>query len=84
VELDIEASELVPGDIILLAAGDGVGADARLLEATALEAAEAAETPKTPLELRIAQFGRYLVAAAIALFVAVMAFGLLRGMDTVA
>jgi magnesium-transporting ATPase (P-type) len=33
-------------------------------------------------ELRIAQFGRYLVAAAIALFVAVMAFGLLRGMDT--
>ena len=144
-ELDIEASELVPGDIILLAAGDGVGADARLLDATALEAAEAAltgeslpvakrvhtlppdtlladrsnmvwsgthitsgrcralvvgtgqetevgkivqmteaaETPKTPLELRIAQFGRYLVAAAIALFVAVMAFGLLRGMDTV-
>ncbi len=27
VELDIEASKLVPGDIILLAAGDGVGAD---------------------------------------------------------
>jgi magnesium-transporting ATPase (P-type) len=144
-EQDIEASELVPGDIILLAAGDGVGADARLLEATLLEAAEAtltgeslpvakhihalppdtlladrdnmvysgthitsgrcqalvvrtgqktevgkiaqmteaAQTPKTPLELSIAQFGRYLVAGAIALFVAVMSFGLMRGMDTV-
>jgi potassium/sodium efflux P-type ATPase len=144
-EKDIEVSELVPGDIILLAAGDGVGADARLLEVTLLEAAEAtltgesmpvakhmrtlpletlladrlnmiysgtyitsgrcralvvgtgqdtevgkiaqmteeAETPKTPLELSIAQFGRYLVAGAIALFVAVMAFGLLRGIGTV-
>jgi Ca2+-transporting ATPase len=142
---DVEISELVPGDIILLAAGDGVGADARLLKATVLESAEAtltgeslpvakhtsvlpadtlladranmiysgthvtsgraravvtgtgqqtevgkialmteqAQTPKTPLELSIAQFGRYLVAGAIALFVAVMAFGLLRGMDTV-
>ncbi len=144
-EKDIEVSELVPGDIILLAAGDGVGADARLLEVTVLEAAEAtltgesmpvakharalpletlladranmvysgtyitsgrcralvvctgqetevgkiaqmteeAETPKTPLELSIAQFGRYLVAGAIALFVAVMTFGLLRGIGTV-
>ena len=42
-----------------------------------------AETPKTPLELSIAQFGRYLVAGAIALFVAVMTFGLLRGIGTV-
>ena len=36
-EKDLEVSELVPGDIILLAAGDGVGADARLLEVTVLE-----------------------------------------------
>ena len=43
-EQDIAVSELVPGDIILLAAGDGVGADARLLEVTVLEAAEAALT----------------------------------------
>jgi magnesium-transporting ATPase (P-type) len=43
-EKDIEVSELVPGDIILLAAGDGVGADARLLEVTVLEAAEATLT----------------------------------------
>ena len=136
----VAASELVPGDIILLTAGDAVGADARLLDATALQAAEAAITgesqpvekndvalprdtliadrrnmlysgthitagrakavvvasgaacemgkiaqlteaaqpPKTPLELRIAQFGRYLVAGALALFVAVMCIGLLR------
>ncbi|MCF7789189.1 MAG: HAD-IC family P-type ATPase [Prosthecobacter sp.] len=37
----IEARELVPGDILLLGAGDQVGADARLLEAAALEATEA-------------------------------------------
>ncbi len=138
----IEASGLVPGDILRLAAGDAVGADARLLSATSLEAAEApltgeslpvtkltdpmpvdtvpadrrnmvfssthitagrgkaiviatgsatevgriatmttsAEEPKTPLELRLSQFGRQLVAAAIALVLLVIAAGLLRGM----
>ena len=122
-EVSVEARELVPGDLLMLAAGDAVGADARLVEATALEAAEAAltgeslpvvkqieslpedtlladrtnmlysgthitagrgravvvatglatevgqiarmtgsaEEPPTPLELRIAQVGRYLV-----------------------
>ncbi|MFO1441395.1 MAG: HAD-IC family P-type ATPase [Verrucomicrobiaceae bacterium] len=40
----IEARDLVPGDVLLLAAGDQVGADARLLEAAALEATEAALT----------------------------------------
>lgn len=40
----IEASDLVPGDILLLAAGDAVGADARLLEVAALEVSEAALT----------------------------------------
>ena len=40
----IEARELVPGDVLLLAAGDGVGADARVIEHAALEAAEAALT----------------------------------------
>jgi Ca2+-transporting ATPase len=42
-----------------------------------------AEEPKTPLERRIAQFGRYLGAAAIALFVVVITFGLLRGLPFV-
>ena len=141
-EQSIEASELVPGDVVLLAAGDAVGADARLMEAAALEAAEAAltgeslpvlkqveplpnetlladrrnmiysgthitagrgravvvatglgtevgkiarmtsaaEEPKTPLEARMDQFGRYLVFAALILFVIVVAAGLLRGM----
>jgi magnesium-transporting ATPase (P-type) len=140
-ETIIEASELVPGDILLLAAGDAVGADARLLEAIALEATEApltgeslpilkdievvsadavlgdrknmiysgthltagrgravviatglqtevgkiarmtatAEEPKTPLELRLHQFGQLLVAASILLFALVLAFGLMRG-----
>jgi magnesium-transporting ATPase (P-type) len=144
-EMVIDTNQLLPGDIILLTAGDGVGADARLIESTSLEAAEATLTgeslptrkstaslpvdtlladrcnmvysgthitsgrakavvaltgsmtevgkiarmtassssPKTPLELSIAQFGRYLVAGAVVLFVAVMTFGLMRGMPTV-
>lgn len=40
-EAMLAARELVPGDILLLAAGDQVGADARLLEAAALETNEA-------------------------------------------
>ncbi|KPJ92868.1 MAG: haloacid dehalogenase, partial [Gammaproteobacteria bacterium SG8_11] len=141
----IIASKLVPGDILLLAAGDAVGADARIIEISSLEASEAAltgeslpvskqsdvlpsetlladrvnmlysgthitagrgkaivvatgihtemgkiaqlteaaESPKTPLELRIAQFGRYLVAGAAALFIAVMSFGLMRNIPVV-
>lgn len=43
-EEHIEAQDLVPGDVVLLAAGDAVGADARLLVAAAFEAAEAALT----------------------------------------
>lgn len=141
-ELMIEAAELVPGDVLLLAAGDAVGADARLIETAALEAAEAAltgeslpvtkrvealpaetsladrtnmvysgthiaagrgravvvatgldtevgkiarltanaEEPKTPLELRLAQFGRWLVVASMVLFVVIIALGWLRGL----
>ncbi|MCB1279346.1 HAD-IC family P-type ATPase [Prosthecobacter sp.] len=137
----IEARELVPGDILLLGAGDQVGADARLLEAVALEATEAAltgeslpvlkhtevvpedaglgdrrnmiysgthltagrgravvvatglqsevgkiarltataEEPKTPLEVRLKQFGNWLVIASVVLFALILSFGLLRG-----
>jgi Ca2+-transporting ATPase len=141
----VAASDLVPGDIMLLAAGDAVGADARLLEAVALEAAEAALTGeslpvakqieplpadtliadrlnmlfsgthitagrgkalvvatgqstevgkiarlttgavelKTPLEVRMDQFGRQLVVASIVMVALVIAVGLLRGMAVV-
>ena len=141
-ERPMAARELMPGDLLLLAAGDAVGADARLIEAAQLQVAEAAltgesvpvskntevlpeatgladrrnmvfsgtyvtagraravvtatgahtevgsiarmtegaEEPKTPLELRIAQFGRYLVAGALVLFVVVVGLGLLRGL----
>jgi Ca2+-transporting ATPase len=140
--LEIEARNLVCGDIILLVAGDAVVADARLLEAAMLETSEAAltgeslptekgtavlpvdtalpdrsnmiysgtyvaagrasavvvatglatevgkiarltaaaEDPRTPLELRLTQFSRYLVVAAIAMFAIVVAIGHLRGM----
>jgi magnesium-transporting ATPase (P-type) len=141
-EQTVAARELVPGDILVLAAGDAVGADARLIEAQGLAVAEAALTgesvpvskdaapvakdaaladrrsmvfsgtyvaagraravvttigsqtevgaiarltvgarePTTPLEARIGQFGRYLAWAAAALFCAVMALGLARGL----
>ncbi|MGY0193788.1 cation-translocating P-type ATPase [Leptothrix sp. BB-4] len=136
------AHALVPGDILLLAAGDAVAADARLIEAAQLQAAEAALTgesvpvaktvepqpeacgladrhgmvhsgthitagraravvvatglstevgqiadltiravePRTPLEQRLDRFGRGLVIAALVLFAAVLALGLLRGL----
>ncbi|MBA3850122.1 MAG: haloacid dehalogenase [Opitutus sp.] len=140
-EREVAAAGLVPGDVLRLAAGDVVAADARLLEATALEAVEAALTGEsmpvaknagvlpegaaladrrnmvysgthisagrgralvvatgqetevgrvarltagtpeapTPLEARIARFGRQLVVAAAVLFAAMMAAGLWRG-----
>jgi len=140
VEQVVAASELVPGDLVLLAAGDAVAADARLIEAAQLQLAEAAltgesvpvsksvaalpeataladrhgmvyagthvtagracavvvatgahtevgriagltehaEEPKTPLEQRLARFGRALVAAALGLFVLVVLLGLWR------
>jgi magnesium-transporting ATPase (P-type) len=136
----VEARDLVPGDLLLLAAGDAVAADARLIEVAQLQVAEAAltgesvpvsksvvalpeatgladrhcmvysgthvaagrgcavvvatgvhtevgriagltegaEEPKTPLELRLEQFGRALVVAALALFVLVVLLGLWR------
>ena len=141
----IEAHALVPGDIILLAAGDAVAADARLIGSAALETAEAAltgeslpvaknpeplpentvladrqnmvfsgthiaagrgsavvvasglnsevgkiakltsgaEDPKTPLEQRIAQFGHYLIGAAVVLVTMVLAAGVARGIPFV-
>jgi len=50
-----------------------IGRIARLTQ-TAVE-------PKTPLEQRIAQFGRYLVVAALAMFALVNVIGLLRGLS---
>jgi calcium-translocating P-type ATPase len=43
-EQSLDARDLVPGDVILLAAGDAVPADARVLEEAALEVAEAVLT----------------------------------------
>jgi Ca2+-transporting ATPase len=139
-EQAVMARELVPGDTMLLAAGDAVAADARLIEEAQLQVAEAAltgesvpvaksvaavpaatgladrhcmvysgthvtagraravvvatgthtevgriaglteraEEPKTPLEVRLDQFGRALVAAALGLFVLVVLLGLWR------
>ncbi|MFN4362197.1 MAG: cation-translocating P-type ATPase [Hylemonella sp.] len=138
----VEARELVPGDVLLLAAGDAVAADARLIEEAQLQLAEAAltgesvpvskslapvseatgladrhnmvysgtyatagraravvvatgvhtevgriagltegaEEPQTPLEQRLAQFGRALVGAALGLFVLVVLLGLWRAL----
>lgn len=51
VELLIEAREVVPGDILVLAAGDAIPADARLIESTQVTTAEAALTGESlPVE----------------------------------
>lgn len=137
----IDASEIVPGDILILNSGDIVPADARLIKTSMLTAAEAALTgesipivksttslardtvladrenivyagthmtagrgsaaviatgieneigkiaelatttlqPKTQLEVRIQQFGKYLVFIALIIFALVLAIGLWRG-----
>jgi Ca2+-transporting ATPase len=144
-EREVEAAEVVPGDVLLLAAGDAVAADARILEAVRLEAVEAVltgesqparkgaepapaeadlgdrrsmlfagtylaagraravvvatgagtelgkiaaltratESPPTPLERRVAQLGRILVAGALAIFAIVLGAGLVRGVPLV-
>ena len=46
------AADLVPGDILLLAEGDAVSADARLLEAASLTLAEASLTGESEAVLK--------------------------------
>lgn len=138
----LPARHLVPGDVLLVEAGDAIGADARLLDGAALQIAEAAltgesvpvskqlapldeatplagrsnmiyagthvtagraralvvatgsnteighiaalsegaEIEKTPLEKRVAKFGRLVIAAAIAAFLSVVVIGAWRGL----
>jgi len=53
-ETAVPARDVVPGDLLLLAAGDAVPADGRLVEAAALQVAEAALTGEsTPVEKRV-------------------------------
>jgi magnesium-transporting ATPase (P-type) len=140
-EVLVEARDLVPGDVLVLDAGDAVSADARLLHGAALQLAEASltgesvpvakdllpvapDTPlgdrrnmiyagthvtagraravivatgldtelgriaalaggaqetRTPLERRIAQFGRYVIVAGIIMFTLVVGIGFARG-----
>ena len=51
-EQRIAASEIVPGDVMLLAEGDAVSADARLVEAASLTVAEAALTGESEAVLK--------------------------------
>ena len=138
----IPATGLVPGDVVLIAAGDAVSADCRLIDSRALEVGESVLTGEslpvrkspeplaidtavmdrknmlfsgseitsgrgealvvatgmhtelgrisaltqrapdqpTPLELRILQFGHWLVGAALGLFFLLMGLGLWRGL----
>jgi P-type Ca2+ transporter type 2C len=50
----VPSSRLVPGDILLLAEGDAVGADARLLDATGLKVQEAALTGESAATVKSA------------------------------
>ena len=140
-EREIDALDVVPGDILVLRPGDAVAADARLIDTTALQISEAsltgesapvgkaqvplapdtpvaerinmvfagthvtagraravvvatgratemgriatlteeAEEPMTPLERRLAQLGRFIMASAAVMLVAVVLVGTLRG-----
>jgi len=50
-KIEIDASEIVPGDILILETGDKIAADARLIEAINLETQEAALTGEsTPVK----------------------------------
>lgn len=137
------ARELVPGDILLLGAGDAVGADGRIIEAKDLSVAEAAltgeslpvrkniselqvetilperknmvytgtfvtsgrgtavvvstgqdtevgkiaklssegENFRTPLEEKVAHFGRMIIYLALMVFVLIIGVGFLRGLE---
>lgn len=142
-EKSIEARELVPGDILVLSAGDAIAADARVLSAHEIGVSEAsltgeslpvgktievldAETvladrrnmvfsgtfansgraravvtttgprtevgkvarlategkePATPLERKVAQFGKMIIFAACGVFLLILGVGWLRGME---
>src|SRR5690606_10957097 len=49
---EVPATEVVPGDVLLLAAGDAVAADGRLVEAAALKVAEASLTGESEPALK--------------------------------
>jgi len=54
-EMEMNARELVPGDVILIRAGDKIAADARLIEIASLQVEEAALTGESqPLEKNVA------------------------------
>ncbi len=63
-ERDIDASEVVPGDILLLDTGDKIPADARLLESVNLQTQEAALTGESlPVRKEIGTFKKEVAVA---------------------
>ena len=57
-EVDVPARELVPGDLLLVRAGDKAGADGRLVEAVNLQLEESALTGESlPVEKQVADLG---------------------------
>ncbi len=60
-EEEINAADLVPGDIILVQTGDKVPADARLIDSINLQTQEASLTGESvPVKKKIARFSRFL------------------------
>jgi len=72
----IAAVDLVPGDVLLLEAGDRIPANVRVLHAHATESA-------TPLQVQLDTLGKRLAAAAGIVVSLISVIGVMRGDDLV-
>src|SRR4030042_1025965 len=71
-EEEVPSKELVPGDMLILEAGDKIPADARLVESHSLMCEEA------PLEKRTGEIGKWIGIIALSIFGLILVFSVVR------
>ena len=72
-----KSEELVPGDIVILEAGDAVPADGRILESASMKIEEAALTGE-PLQKRLNQLSKILSVMVLAIGAVIFVVGILK------